>query len=221
MSNELASQAIVRYTIGRNVEFAPRTRKVLSDFPSWSMTQRKQRHVTNERALLEQARAYDQDALGQIYDEYAPRIYKYLYRRVQSAQLAEDLTSEVFMRMLQAVQAEQSWHTSLRGWLYRVAHNLVVDHYRKQPPAPPLPLDEQLAADQKEPTTQVEEQFFRQRLQAAIRQLTPGQQQVLALRFGEQLTAREVGEVMGKSTGAVEVQQHRALAALQRILGID
>jgi RNA polymerase sigma-70 factor (ECF subfamily) len=127
----------------------------------------------------------------------------------------------VFMRMLQAVQAEQSWHTSLRGWLYRVAHNLVVDHYRKQPPAPPLPLDEQLAADQKEPTTQVEEQFFRQRLQTAIRQLTPGQQQVLALRFGEQLTAREVGEVMGKSTGAVEVQQHRALAALQRILGID
>jgi RNA polymerase sigma-70 factor (ECF subfamily) len=221
MSNELASQAIVRYTIGRNVEFVPRTRKVLSDFPSWSMKQRKQRHVTNERALLEQARAYDQDALGQIYDEYAPRIYKYLYRRVQSAQLAEDLTSEVFMRMLQAVQAEQSWHTSLRGWLYRVAHNLVVDHYRKQPPAPPLPLDEQLAADQKEPTTQVEEQFFRQRLQAAIRQLTPGQQQVLALRFGEQLTAREVGEVMGKSTGAVEVQQHRALAALQRILGID
>jgi len=60
--------------------------------------------VTAEKKLLERARSYDQDALGELYDEYAPLIYKYIYRRVGDAQLAEDLTSEVFMRVLQAIQ---------------------------------------------------------------------------------------------------------------------
>ena len=177
-----------------------------------------QRHVTNEQALLERARAYDEDALGELYDEYAPLIYAYLYRRVQDTQLAEDLTGEVFVRMLQAIQARQSWHTSFRGWLYRVAHNLVVDHYRRQPPAPMLPLDERLVADQDDPESAVAERLSHRRLRSAISRLTPDQQQVLALRFGEQLTAREVGEVMGKSVSAVEALQHRGLAALRRSL---
>ena len=97
-----------------------RTRKVWGDLTSYRVGE--QRHVTNEQALLERARAYDEDALGELYDEYAPLIYAYLYRRVQDAHLAEDLTSEVFVRMLQAIQARQSWHTSFRGWLYRCLH---------------------------------------------------------------------------------------------------
>lgn len=177
--------------------------------------------MTNEKKLLERARSYDQDALGEIYDEYAPLIYNYLYRRVGDVQLAEDLTSEVFMRVLQAIQGGKTWHTSFRGWLYRIAHNLVVDHFRAQPPGAPLPLDDRVVAGENQPDDEVEKHFFHKRLQAAIRQLTQGQQEVLALRFGEQLTAREVAEVMGKSTNAVEVQQHRALNALRRILEID
>jgi RNA polymerase sigma-70 factor (ECF subfamily) len=174
--------------------------------------------VTKEHALLEQARAYDHDALGEIYDTYAPLIYAYLYRRVQNVQLAEDLTGEVFVRMLQGIRAKRSWHTSFRGWLYRIAHNLVVDHYRRQPPAPVLALDERLVADRDDVDSAVAERLSRQRLQVAISQLTPDQQNVLALRFGQQLTAREVGEVMSKSVSAVEALQHRALAALRRIL---
>jgi RNA polymerase sigma-70 factor (ECF subfamily) len=173
--------------------------------------------VTDNRNLLERARAYDEDALGELYDEYAPRMYAYLYRRVQDAQTAEDLTSEVFVRMLRAIQAERFWHTSFRAWLYRIAHNLVVDHYRKQPPTP-LALDEQLVADQDDLESAVAERLSHQRLRSAIGRLTQGQQQVLALRFGQQLTAREVGEVMGKSVSAVEALQHRGLAALRRIL---
>jgi RNA polymerase sigma-70 factor (ECF subfamily) len=174
--------------------------------------------VTSEHALLERARAYDAGALGELYDQYAPLIYAYLYRRVHDAQLAEDLTSEVFVRVLQAIQSEQFWHTSFRGWLYRIAHNLVVDHYRKQPPAPMLALDERLVAVQGDPDSALAEKLSRQGLLAAISQLTPDQQQVLVLRFGEQLAAREVAEVMDKSVGAVEALQHRALAALRRIL---
>lgn len=174
--------------------------------------------MTSEHTLLERARAYDADALGELYDQYAPLIYAYLYRRVHDAQLAEDLTSEVFVRVLQAIQSEQFWHTSFRGWLYRIAHNLVVDHYRKQPPVPMLALDEQLVAAQDEPDSVLAEKLSHQRLLAAISHLTPDQQQVLVLRFGEQMAAREVAEVMGKSVGAVEALQHRALAALRRIL---
>jgi RNA polymerase sigma-70 factor (ECF subfamily) len=174
--------------------------------------------VTSEHTLLERARAYDADALGELYDQYAPLIYAYLYRRVHDAQLAEDLTGEVFVRVLQAIQSEQFWHTSFRGWLYRIAHNLLVDHYRKQPPVPMLALDEQLVAAQGNPDSALAEKLSRQDLLAAISQLTLAQQQVLALRFGEQLAAREVAEVMGKSVGAVEVLQHRALTSLRRIL---
>ena len=174
--------------------------------------------MTSEHTLLERARAYDADALGELYDQYAPLIYAYLYRRVHDAQLAEDLTGEVFMRVLQAIQSEQFWHTSFRGWLYRIAHNLLVDHYRKQPPVPMLALDEQLVAAQSDPDSALAEKLSRQDLLAAISQLTLAQQQVLALRFGEQLAAWEVAEVMGKSVGAVELLQHRALTALRRIL---
>lgn len=174
--------------------------------------------MTDKQTVLERARVYDENALGELYDEYAPLIYAYLYRRVQDARLAEDLTSEVFVRMLQAVQAKQFWHTSFRAWLYRVAHNLVVDHYRKQPPAPMVELDEQLVADQQDPESAVIEQLSRRGLWFAISRLTPEQQEVLALRFGQQLTAREVSQVVGKSVSAVEAIQHRALAALRRIL---
>ena len=174
--------------------------------------------MINERALLKRARTYDEQALGILYDQYAPLIYSYLYRRVHDAQIAEDLTSEVFLRMLQAIQSEKLWHTSFRGWLYRIAHNLAVDHLRKQPPVPALALEEELVADQRDPESAAAEQLSHERLQAAIGLLTPDQQQVLALRFGEQLPAREVAEIMDRSVGAVEVLQHRALAALRRIL---
>lgn len=191
-------------------------RKVSGHFTSYRTGER--RHVTNERTLLERARAYDADALGELYDQYAPLIYAYLYRRVHNAQLAEDLTGEVFVRVLQAIQSEQFWHTSFRRWLYRIAHNLLVDHYRRQPPVPMLALDEQLVAAQGDPDSALAEKLSRQDLLAAISQLTPDQQQVLVLRFGEGLAAREVAEIMGKSVGAVELLQHRALTALRRIL---
>ena len=207
----------MRYTgLRQTQDSGPPTRKVWGYFTSYRVGE--QRHVTNEQTLLERAQAFDEEALGKLYDEYASPIYAYLYRRVQDAQLAEDLTSEVFVRMLQAIRANRLWKTSFQGWLYRIAHNLVVDHYRKQPAAPLLELDEQLVADQKDLDSAVAERLSRQRLRSAIRLLTPEQQQVLALRFGQQLSAPEAGDVIGKSVSAVEALQHRALAALRRIL---
>ncbi len=94
--------------------------------------------MTKEQILLERAKEYDEAALTELYDRYAPRIYAYIYRRIGDAQLAEDLTGDVFTRVLRAIQAEHFWHTSFQAWLYRIAHNLVVDHYRRQPELPEL-----------------------------------------------------------------------------------
>jgi RNA polymerase sigma-70 factor (ECF subfamily) len=174
--------------------------------------------VTQERILLERARQYDEAAIGELYDSYAPRIYAYVYRRVGDAQLAEDLTGDVFVRMIKAIQAERAWHSSFQAWLYRIAHNLVVDHYRRGAPATETALDERLVAARDDPFAAVSEQLSQEELGAAIRRLTPDQQQVLALRFGEGMTARQAAEVVDKSVGAVEALQHRALAALRRIL---
>jgi RNA polymerase sigma-70 factor (ECF subfamily) len=174
--------------------------------------------VTDERILLERAKQYDAAALGELYDRYAPRIYAYVYRRVSDAQLAEDLTGDVFVRVLRAIQSELFWSASFQAWLYRIAHNLVIDHYRRRPATTDLELDERLVAAQGDLAIDVAERLSHGSLYIAIRHLTPEQQQVLALRFGEGMTAREVAQVMDKSTGAVEALQHRALAALRRIL---
>jgi RNA polymerase sigma-70 factor (ECF subfamily) len=174
--------------------------------------------VTDETALLKRAKAYDAAALAELYDRYAPRMYAYIYRRVSDAAVAEDLTGELFLHVLRAVQNEQTWHNSFHAWLYRIAHNLVVDHYRRRPPEPPLSLDETRLVAGDDPAVAAEEALTRDRLRAALGRLTPEQQQALALRFGEGLTAREVAQVMAKTTGAVEALQHRAVAALRRIL---
>jgi RNA polymerase sigma-70 factor (ECF subfamily) len=173
--------------------------------------------VTYEHTLLEQAKQYDEAALGELYDHYAPRIYAYIYRRAGDAHLAEDLTGDVFVRVMQAIQSERFWHTSFQAWLYRIAHNLVVDHYRRQQAAE-MELDEGMVAAEDDPAYAVAQRLSHQHLWAAINRLTPGQQQVLALRFGEGMTARKTAEVMGKGTGAIEALQHRALATLRRVL---
>ena len=177
--------------------------------------------MADEERLLRRARAYEQAALEELYDAYAPLIYSYIYRRIQDAASAEDLTGEVFLRMLQALRSDGAWHTSFRGWLYRVAHNLVVDYYRRQPATPPVSLDDEIheiEADGDGPETLAQASASRRALREALQQLTPEQQQVLALRFGQELATREVSQILGKSVSAVEGLQHRALAALRRII---
>ena len=175
--------------------------------------------MTDEAAILNRAQAYDLEALAELYDRYAPRMYAYIYRRVSDSALAEDLTSELFVRVLRSIRDSRAWRGSFLPWLYRIAHNLVVDSYRRQPAVPPASLDEApIISGEDDPLEAVQDAQARERLQAAIRRLTPEQQEVLALRFGEGLTAREVAEVIRKNTGAVEALQRRALATLQRIL---
>lgn len=173
----------------------------------------------SEQALLKRAEQYDEVALGELYDRYAPRIYGYIYRRVGDPYLAEDLAGDVFVRVVQAIRSRHGWHTSFQAWLYRIAHNVVVDHYRQPPVALLASMDEIWApVREASPERAVEQAMEGARLRAAIGCLTQGQQQVLVLRFGEGLTVRETADILNKTSGAVKAVQRRALDSLRRIL---
>lgn len=180
---------------------------------------------SDDSVLLQRAREYDSQALAEIYDCHAESIYRYLYRLLGSAHVAEDLTSEVFLRLLQVMGTSRAPSDHLRGWLYRVAHNLAVDWYREQAKGTQLPLKEELVADGdsalvKSPSAlaRLEKQQDEQQLREAIQQLTPSQQQVLILRFGEGCRMGEIGRIMGKSEGSVKLIQYRAIKRLQKLL---
>jgi RNA polymerase sigma-70 factor (ECF subfamily) len=175
--------------------------------------------MTPEHELLERARSNDRQALSELYDRYALRIYGYLYRRTGNSQVAEDLTADVFVKVLEAVHASKSWKVSFQAWLYRIAHNVVADWYRGQDSRPLYPMDETIgdAAARVRGGTGPDA-WSREELRGALMELTESQQQVLVLRFGEGLRAREIAEVLGKSVGSIEALQHRALEALRKRL---
>ncbi len=173
-----------------------------------------------QQAILARAKAADPAALGMLYDQYVDKIYAYIYHRVGQADLAEDLTGQVFMRMLEAVRTGKGWQTSFSGWLYRIAHNLVIDHYRRRGRARLVDIEDAapVHAQSGNPVESSEMQFERQRLRDALRELTEEQSQVIALRFLEDLSIAEVAVIMQKTEGAVKALQYRAVIALRRVM---
>ncbi|MGQ9490327.1 MAG: sigma-70 family RNA polymerase sigma factor [Anaerolineae bacterium] len=171
-------------------------------------------------ALLERARQADPAALTALYDRYVNKIYSYVYHCVGSAELAEDITGQVFMRMLEAIKAGRPWQTSFFGWLYRIAHNLVIDHYRERSRASFVDIDEAapVQAHEGDPFQSVETQMNKARLHAALALITEEQAQVITLRFLEGLSIAETAEIMGKTEGAIKALQYRAVLALKRVM---
>jgi RNA polymerase sigma-70 factor (ECF subfamily) len=174
----------------------------------------------DEQGLLERASRADPEALGALYDRYVGRIYSYIYHRVGQADLAEDLTAQVFARMLEAIQEGRAWRTSFSGWLYRIAHNLVVDHYRRRGRATFVELEEAqpIVADEADPVRKVEARLESEHLRAALAKLTEEQAQVIALRFLDEFSIAEVAAMMDKTEGAIKALQYRAVLALRRVM---
>jgi RNA polymerase sigma-70 factor (ECF subfamily) len=169
----------------------------------------------------ERDRRLDRDRLAAIYDDYHPTIYRYVYRQVGEVETARDLTAEVFLRFLRAVQGGSGPDRHVRAWLYRTAHNIVVDYYRRQQHRRHLPLKEDLVNGNDSPAGIVERRLSATQVRTALQNLTPDQRQVIVLKFLEGLSNQEVAAVLGKPIGAVKSLQHRALAALQRQLAPD
>jgi RNA polymerase sigma-70 factor (ECF subfamily) len=171
-----------------------------------------------EKILLAHLGNLDENALAEVYDTFHPRLYRYAYRLVGHTETAEDIVAETFQRLLLALYENRGPRRHLQAWLYRVAHNLVMDHYRKQPRNPPLPLEEALPSHAEGPDDLLQLRLTQERIRWALRQLTPDQRQVIVLKFLEEMSNREVARVVGKTVGAVKSLQHRGLASLRRIL---
>lgn len=174
----------------------------------------------DEALLLERARTCDPQALSQVYDLYTARIHSYIYHRVGDAALAEDLTGQVFLRLLEAIRSGHAWTSSFSGWIYRIAHNLVVDHFRRRSRSSQVGLDEapDVPSERHDPVDSAEQRLVEDHLRAAITRLTEEQAQVVSLRFLEEKSIAEVAQIIGKSEGAVKALQYRAVIALRRIM---
>jgi RNA polymerase sigma-70 factor (ECF subfamily) len=172
--------------------------------------------------LLERARNWDKQALTEIYDRYAPAIYRYAYRRLGREAVAQEIAAETFHRLLGALKNGGGPNQHLSGWLYRVAHNLVVDFYRGEPEEPKTSLDQvQLMTEAPSGETLVTQDEEAIRVRAALKRLTPLQQQVLTLRFLEDLSLKETAGILEKTVGAIKGLQYRAVQSLRRILEED
>ena len=177
--------------------------------------------MLDEAELLARARQLDNDALAQAHDLYYGPVYRYVLFRVSDQHIAEDLTSEVFVRLLDALQSRQPPQTALRGWLFTVAAHLVSDHFRRSYRRPEATLDDTIPSTASGPAEHAETQNDRENLRTALNLLTEEQKQVLALRFGQELPIQTVAQTLGKSEGAVKQLQARAIAALARWMVSD
>jgi RNA polymerase sigma-70 factor (ECF subfamily) len=169
----------------------------------------------DEASLIRRAKKGDPAAFAEIYDRYQPAIYRYIFYRVSDSTTAEDLTGEVFVRVVEKIDRFAYRGRPLLSWLYTIARNLVVDHHRQ---ASVLVEDEQVAVDATDIEETLEHTLTQQRLAAAVSHLTEDQRRVILLKFIEGVDNRTVARMLGKSVGAVKSLQHRGLAALRRVL---
>ena len=174
--------------------------------------------MISEHELLERARRFDRVALGIIYDHYSPALYRYAARLLGNADAAEECVAEVFSRFLHALKNGGGPNEHLQAYLYRIAHNWITDQWRRAPPSA-VSLDANVSRDaHTTPDQMLSQQWDQARVRAALAQLTPEQRQVIVLKFVEELDNAEIAAALNKPVGAIKSLQHRALAALRRVL---
>lgn len=174
---------------------------------------------TSDDALIRRAQALDPGALAELYDRHFDGIYRYLYTRVRHQADAEDLTEQVFLKMVDSIARYRPQGVAFSSWLYRIAHNLLVDRYRRSGrDTVELSSDLHDVRPQVDPATMAQQSDDRRRLLLAIRRLTPEQQQIVTMRFIDGLDVDEIARLTHRRPGAIHSMQHRALASLYRFL---
>ncbi len=175
--------------------------------------------VEEEQQLIEEAKSGNAEAFGILYNQYMPQIYRFVMLRVGSnREEAEDLTHEVFVHAWQNIPTYSERGFPLSSWLYQIARNRIIDHFRTKKSN--VPLDDYAASEEVDTAfgPDVDVTLALERVQEAIRKLGEEQQTVLIMRFVEDRPTSEVARVLGKTEGAVRLVQHRALRALRDVL---
>ena len=167
-----------------------------------------------ERDLAELAAKRDREAFAQLYDRYVDRVYKYIYFKCRRTEEAEDLTAQVFMKAWEAIDRYRWEGFPFSTWLFRIAHNQLVDHYRTDHPTASLDV---ARAIHRGPDLfeVVQNKMTGEEIRAALKHLSEPQQRVLILRFIEGYSVSEIADIMEKDPAAIRAIQHRALRSLQ------
>src|SRR3954454_19095376 len=174
--------------------------------------------ICNEAELVERASKHDQSAFAELYNTYVDKIYKYVYYKVGNAPDAEDLCEQVFLKAWEAIGRYKWCGYPFSSWLYKLAHNLVVDHYRTR--RDPMPLNDLLytSLEPADPENAMHAAVEAEEIGQAVAQLTDEQRQVINLKFVEGYSNFEIAEMLNKKEGAIRALQYRALRSLQSIL---
>lgn len=175
----------------------------------------------DDAALIRRAQQGDQAAFVEIYERSYASVYTYVYYRLSDPALAEDLTADVFVRLVSKIHTFTHAGRPILAWLYTIASHLVTDHYRRNGRVKHLPLKDHLRARDGDPAQIAHLHLTRDRLSAALERLTEDQRQVILFKFIEGRSNAEVAALLGKNEGAVKALQHRALAALRRLLEVE
>ncbi len=168
---------------------------------------------------IEFLRSLSSQAVSVIYDRYFPEVFRYVRFRLMDEVLAEDVASEVFLRLLEALRVRRGPEKNLRGWLISTAHHIVTDHIRHRYRHPVEGLSDTFPGVDADPSDEVLSQENARTLRSALADLTEDQQHVLALRFGQGYSIEETADLMKKNINAIKALQFRALNALHRRIG--
>ncbi|GAB4521074.1 MAG: sigma-70 family RNA polymerase sigma factor [Anaerolineales bacterium] len=176
-------------------------------------------HPDDESILVHEAQRGDRDALAALHDRHYQAIFTYFALRLDDTALIEDLTADVFVRMVRKIGTFRTGKKPLLAWLYTIARNRLTDYYREQQKeSGHLPLREDLIAAQGSPQRAAEHHLAADCLRRALRFLTEEQRLVILGKFVEDRSNVEMARLLQKTEGSVKSLQHRALAALRRAI---
>ena len=175
--------------------------------------------MQEELNLVQRARQGDHQAFAQLYENHFDKIFRYIVLKIGNQTEAEDMTQQVFIKAYESIGSYQWQGVPFTAWLFRIAHNQMVDYVRKQSKKPTIPLDESLPiADDSDLEHDVETKIEMEKVVLATKQLTKAQREVISLRFAGGLSITEAAKTMRKSEGAIKALQHSAILALRKIL---
>lgn len=173
--------------------------------------------MEDERDLVQRAKQRDEEAFTRLYESYFDKVYRYLVLRIGDRTEAEDLTQQVFLKVVRQITSFNWKGPPFSAWLFRIAHNQMVDYLRREKKRLSLPLSESIAS-QDDPQRTAETNLDIELLLRATKRLTEAQREVVSLRFSADLPTREVARIMGKSEGAIKALQHSAIITLRKML---
>ena len=172
-----------------------------------------------ESNLLFRLQQGEDDAVMAIYEEYFSSLFHYARLKIGDSSLAEDIVSEVFVKLIRSLGTKSAPHSHLRGWLFRVVRNEIATHYQKVDKMKVINLEEWMPApSESNPDTDIGDLMEIHRMRHALRMLNDEQQEVLILRFGQRLSLKETADIMDKSISAIKSLQFRAVDTLRQIL---